>query len=313
MIGCRKDVGYEMWAVPYKGRSEPLVLMILRILIKRMKLTEEEHWYYLNQEKGFQGELQFDVLTEKIQRDCHILNDLQLESNKSSFQLDSSLIFQDTYSLFEVKNFEGEYLYDSEYFKTLGGRDLPNPLDQLKRSKLLLSQLLKSLGSKLTVEAYVIFINPQFTLYQTPPNLPFILPTQIDRFMQKLEQKPSRLNQAHKNLADKLISLHQVEPPKIQLPTYTFETIKKGLTCCKCDSFSVTISGWNLICGECGYDELVTSAVMRNVEEFKLLFPEQKITTNIIHEWCSVVDSRKRISRILGKNLNIKGVHQWTY
>src|SRR3546814_3760645 len=68
--------------------------------------------------KGYQGEVQFDRLTEKLQRDCHILNDLQLESNKSSFQLDSSLIFQDTYSLFEVKNFEGEYVYDPEYFRS---------------------------------------------------------------------------------------------------------------------------------------------------------------------------------------------------
>lgn len=278
-----------------------------------MKLTEDDQRYYQNQEKGFQGEVQFDVLTEKLQRSCHILNDLQLEHNKSSFQLDSSLIFQETYSLFDVKNFEGEYVYDAEYFKTLSGRDFQNPLDQLKRSKLMLSQLLQPLGSKLKVEAYVIFINPQFTLYQTPPDLPFILPTQLETFMKKLDQKPSRLNQSHVNLADKLISLHQTVPPKIQLPHYSYETLKKGLTCCKCDSFSVTIVGKKLICGKCGGEEMVTVAVMRNVEEFKLLFPERKITTNIIHEWCRVVNSKKTISRVLGKHLYIKGVHQWTY
>lgn len=280
---------------------------------KRMKLTEDEQMYYLNQEKGFQGEVQFDRLTEKLQRDCHILNDLQLESNKSSFQLDSSLIFQETYSLFDVKNFEGEYVYGDEYFKTPSGRDIQNPLDQLKRSKLLLSNLLQSVGSKLTVEAYVIFINPQFTLFQTPPDLPFVLPTQLDRFMRKLDQKPSRLNQSHKNLADKLISLHQTVPPKIQLPNYSYETVKKGLTCCKCDSFSVMIVGKKLICGKCGVEEMVTVAVMRNVEEFKLLFPERKITTNVILEWCGVVDSRKRISRVLGKNLKITGLGQWAF
>ena len=263
-----------MWDMPYRARSEPVVLKILRILNKRMKLSGDEQRYYLNQEKGFEGEVQFDLLTVKLQRDCHILNDLQLESNKSSFQLDSSLIFQETYSIFEVKNFEGEYVYDSEYFKTPSGKDIQNPLDQLKRSKLLLSQLLQSLGSKLTVEAYVIFINPHFTLYKTPADLPFILPTQLNSFMKKLDQKPSRLNQSHKDLADKLISLHQPVPPKIQLPNYRYETVKKGMSCCKCDSFSVTIFGKKLICGKCGREEFVTVAVMRNVEEFKLLFPE---------------------------------------
>jgi hypothetical protein len=303
-----------MWDMPpYKARSESLILKVLRILNKRMKLTEDDQRYYLNQEKGFQGEIQFDALTEKLQRSCHILNDLQLESNKSNFQLDSSLIFQENYSLFEVKNYEGEYVYGAEYFKTIGGRDIQNPLDQVKRSKLLLSNLLQSLGSKLTVEAYVIFINPRFTLYQTPPDLPFVLPTQLDTFMKKLDQKPSRLNQSHKNIADKLISLHQTVPPYTQLPAYEYETIKKGMTCCKCDSFDVTIVGKKLICDKCGCIELVTVAVMRNVEEFKLLFPEQKITTNVIHEWCGVVNSRKRISRVLGKNLKITGLGQWAF
>src|SRR5438093_80796 len=104
-----------MWDMPYKARSESMILKVLRVLNKREKLTEDVQKYYQNQEKGFQGEVQFDKLTEKLQRDCHILNDLQLESNKSSFQLDSSLIFQDTYSLFDVKNYEGEYVYDAEY------------------------------------------------------------------------------------------------------------------------------------------------------------------------------------------------------
>jgi hypothetical protein len=302
-----------MWDMPYKARSESIVLKTLRILNKRMKLTEDDQRYYQNQEKGYEGEVQFDVFTEMLQCNCYILNDLPLKNNKSSFQLDSSLIFQGTFSLFEVKNFEGEYVYDAEYFKTLSGRDIQNPLDQLKRSKLMLSQLLQSLGSKLTVEAYVIFINPQFTLYQTPPDLPFILPTQLDRFISKLDQKPSLLNQSHKNLADKLISLHQTESPYTQLPSYEYHHIRKGITCKKCHSFSVLVQGKKVVCHTCGYEEMVTSAVLRMVGEFKLLFPDRKITTNVIYDWCSVVTSKKTISRALGKHLTIKGVHQWTY
>ena len=302
-----------MWDMPYKARSESVVLKTLRLLNKRMKLTEDDQRYYQNQEKGYAGEVQFDVFTEKLQRSCYILNDLLLENNKSSFQLDSSLIFQGTYSLFEVKNFEGEYVYDAEYFKTLSGRDIQNPLDQLKRSKLLLSQLLQSLGSKLTVEAYVIFINPQFTLYQTPPDLPFILPTQLDRFMSKLDQKPSLLNQSHKNLADKLISLHQTESPYTQLPMYEYDQIKKGMTCKVCHSFSVSVVGKKVVCKECGCEEMVALAIMRNVEEFKLLFPERKITTNIIQDWCGIVPCKKTISRSLGKNLKIIGKGQWAF
>lgn len=299
--------------MPYKSRSESFVLKVLRILNKRMKLTEDDQRYYLNQEKGYEGEVQFDGLTEKLQRECHILNDLQLDSNKSSFQLDSSLIFQETYSLFEVKNFEGEYVYGDEYFKTSSGRDIQNPLDQLKRSKLLQSNLLQTLGNKIAIEAYVIFINPHFTLYQTPPDLPFILPTKLDSFMKKLDQKPSRLNDSHKTLADKLISLHQTVPPYTQLPSYEYDQLRKGITCKRCLSFSVSVQGKRVICHSCGCEEMVTSAVLRMVGEFSLLFPDKKITTNIIHDWCGVLISKKTISRTLGKYFMIKGVHQWTY
>jgi hypothetical protein len=56
----------------------------------------------------------------------------------------------------------------------------------------------------------------------------------------------------------------------------------------------------------------MSTAVIRSVEEFKLLFPSKLITTNDIHEWCKVVESKRRIRRILGKNFNVEGVRQWS-
>jgi hypothetical protein len=41
------------------------------------------------------------------------------------------------------------------------------------------------------------------------------------------------------------------------------------------------------------------------VEEIKLLFPEKKITTNNVYEWCKIVESKKTIRTILNENLTI--------
>jgi hypothetical protein len=49
------------------------------------------------------------------------------------------------------------------------------------------------------------------------------------------------------------------------------------------------------------------------VEEIKLLFPGRKITSNEVHEWCSVIDSKKRISRIMGRYYKTVGFGKWTY
>ncbi|WP_318279652.1 hypothetical protein [Lentibacillus cibarius] len=102
--------------------------------------------------------------------------------------------------------------------------------------------------------------------------------------MSELNSTPSNLNEKHKRLADKLVSLHIEEPPYKQLPSYTYEDLQKGITCSACKSFSTVIAGRRLVCKECAHEEMAAAAVVRAVEEFKLLFPEHKITTRRIHE-----------------------------
>ena len=299
--------------MPFKARTVPGKLIILRILNKRMDQTVDEKKYYLYQEKGFEGEVQFDLLTEKIQSECYILNDLLLNVNNTTFQLDTTIIFQKKISFFEVKNYEGDYCFRNGRFETLAEKEIKNPLDQLRRSKSLLRQLLQKHGYNLPIEGYVVYINPRFTLYQAPVNEPIIYPTQLDALMENLNAQPSKLTSQHKKIAEKLVSLHQMDSSFIQVPAYNFDQVKKGITCKECSSFSMFIQGKKIVCGDCGYEEVVESAVLRMVDEIKLLFPDRKITTNLVHEWCVVVESKKRISRILERNFKRGGVRNWTF
>jgi hypothetical protein len=298
----------------FKARSESVLLMILRTLNTRMVLAIEEQKYYLNLKKGFEGEVKFDLLTETLQSDCLILNDLLLEINHTTFQIDTLIIFQDRVYLFEVKNFEGDYSYDADNFKTNFGNKYQNPLDQLKRSKNMLHQLLQKYEYTTSIDASVIFINQDFTLYHAPLELPFIFPSQINRILKKLNIMPSRLSNLHKNLAEKLVSLHQSEAPaNNRLPPYEYEQLRKGITCKECSSFSMTVHRKKVACNDCGCEEVLALAVIRCVKEFKLLFPNRKITTNEIYEWCKVIESKKRISRILESNFKKIGVRKWTF
>jgi hypothetical protein len=279
-----------------------------------MNLTEQEKFHYLNLEKGYEGEVKFDQLAESLQEERYIINDLLLEVNNSYFQIDTTIITQGVIHLLDIKNFEGDYYLESDRlysFKT--DRECKNPMDQLKRSTTLFRQLLQNLKQNYLVEALVIYINPEFTLYQAPTNQPIILPTQVNRFLRDLNNVPSKLNDGHMRLAQKLVSLHQTKNPFTVLPKFRYEKLRKGMTCEKCNSFSISVHGRKCICLDCGHEELVSTAVMRSVNEFKFLFPTQKITANTIHEWCKIVESKQRIGEILGKNYKIVGVHQWSY
>ncbi|WP_251549309.1 nuclease-related domain-containing protein [Neobacillus muris] len=299
----------------YKTRTESTELKKMRILYKRMALTPEEKKTYLFLEKGYEGELLFDKLTEKLQCDVYVLNDLCLKYHNSYFQIDTLLIFQKSLFPIEIKNYEGDCCYspDKDAFKMLPDTDIKNPLDQLKRCMSLFRPLLQGLGVQLPLDGYVVFVNPHFTLYQGPLHKPIIYPTQLDSFLNRLNRIPSKLGSQHKRLADQLVALHQKETPFTSLPAYRYDQQKKGLCCNRCDSFMLTVGEQEIICDVCGEHEAIETAVVRSVEELKLLFPEMRITTNLVHEWCAVIPSKKMIRRFLLQHYKAIGYGRWLY
>ncbi|WP_026695871.1 nuclease-related domain-containing protein [Peribacillus kribbensis] len=299
--------------MPYKARTEPAEIVILNSLLPRMSLSDKYKQHYFNLKKGYEGEVQFDIFTEDLECDCLILNDLLLKQNSSLFQIDSLILTSETIYLLEVKNFEKDYYYESDRLYKTSKLEVTNPLTQLNRSESLMRRLLQQLGSSIPIAASVVFINPEFTLYQAPLNTPFILPTQIHRYLKNLKQIPSKLNATHLTLAEKLLSLHIKDSPFKQLPDYQYDQLQKGIPCVGCRSLSTFIDGKKCVCKKCGREEAAGDAIMRNVNEFRLLFPGERVTTSRMYEWCKVVESKKRIRRVLDKNFQSAGDRRWTF
>ncbi|MEH7093496.1 nuclease-related domain-containing protein [Neobacillus vireti] len=296
-----------------RALTMPTDLVILNYLNTRMDLPKEDRQNFFNLKRGYEGEVIFNSLTEKLECDCLILNGLLLEINHTKFQIDSLIIMQHLIFLNEVKNFEGDYFYENKKFYSINGKERKDPLLQLDRCSSLLRQLLQNLGFPIPIEPWVVHINPEFSLYQAPRDEQIILPTQVKRHLNKMNTTPSKLTSKHERLADKLVSLHIDKSPYSTLPAFSYEQLKKGITCQVCHSFSIFLRGKHCVCGECGHEEEVESAVLRNVAELRLLFPDRRVTTSIIYEWCQVVECKRRINRILERNFNLIGNRRWVY
>ncbi|SEM34354.1 Nuclease-related domain-containing protein [Mesobacillus persicus] len=297
-----------------KSRQVSGELKLMRILNARMELEDKDKQNYFNLEKGFEGELKFDALMTNLQQERLILNDLLLEKNTTKFQIDSFHIAQATVYHFEVKNFEGDYYIEKDRFFTYSGKEVLNPLHQLRRSETLLRQVFQNSGFSFPIESYLIFVNPSFTLYQAPKDPYIIFPTQLDRFLLKMNRAPSsNLNTRHTKLAEKLLALHQIDDPYKRLPLYSFEGVRKGVMCGSCYSFDVSVGEYYTICNDCKCTEESDNAILRSISEFQLLFPERKITTSIIYDWCEVIKSVKTIRRNLAKNFKQIGYGKWVY
>lgn len=119
--------------------------------------------------------------------------------------------------------------------------------------------------------------------------------------------KSSKIKDRQLKLAEKLVSLHLSESPYTRLPGYNYDQLEKGIICASCHSFVANFSAGKIVCDECGCIEETKTAILRSVDEFKLLFPDRKITTGGIFEWCKVIKSKKTIRRILLGNFNLEG------
>ncbi|WP_421378330.1 nuclease-related domain-containing protein [Bacillus salacetis] len=292
----------------FKTRSESDELLALGSLNNRMRLSKRDKHHYLNLEKGYEGEVQFDGMAEKRLEDKFVLNDLLLEVHHSYSQIDTLSISNGVIHLLNIKNYEGDYYFDGDkLLKVSHEKEYKNPLLQLQRSATIMRQILQDLQEDYTVKPFVVFVNPQFTLYQAPLNQPIIYPTQLNRFLTTLDNTPSSLSDKNRNLANKLVAMHKTKNPFTQLPGYEYAKLRKGIYCKSCRSYSLSTMNNKFICGKCREEEKFEKAILRTTKEFRLLFPGKKITAKIIQEWCNVDLSRRTFSRVLKRNFTTLG------
>lgn len=284
-------------------RQESEKLLLFRSLNSRMTLTSKDMSTYINLEKGFEGEKRFDVmLEEKVPGDFLILPDLLYDDKGSKFQIDTFLISRFRNYLFEIKNSEGDYYYEKGKWYHNSGEEISDPLSQLQRTQRLLSRQLKEHGYNIPLEAFVIFVNPEFNLLQAPRDSPIILPAQLNRFLKSLNIGSYKLNQQQRQLSANMLSWRTHISPYQFLPSYTYDEVGKGLACGRCHTLmtdQTQTPSKILTCHRCDDTEPVTSAVLRTIDEFVLLFPDIKMTTHAVYEWCGGVVSKLTIWKIL--------------
>ncbi|UGB31301.1 nuclease-related domain-containing protein [Metabacillus sp. B2-18] len=289
-----------------KPRKIPASLQLRHYLRHRMSFTDGELKKLQADEKGFEGECHFDELISQSPVSTYLqLNDLLLEWRNTTFQIDSLLISPYKIYLFDIKNYEGEFYIEGNRWYLSSGNEIKNPIPQIHRLESFLRPLIQTLGINLPIEASVIFVNPDFTLYQATRHLPIILPTQINSFIKRLGSVSMNSSGHLIDLAKKLGSLHIENSPYdgMYIPEYTYESLNKGVLCLNCGLLSVRLNGRGLMCERCGEKEELHVGIMRTIKEYRMLFPQRQITVSAANDWCRLGMTRLRMQKILKEQL----------
>lgn len=175
----------------------------------------------------------------------------------------------------------------------------------------LLTQLLRAHRFNLPIDAKIVFIHPEFTLFDAPMNTSMILPTQLPHHLRMLNDLPSRLKSIHKRIADKLLELHIHDSPFKRVPRYSYEELQKGVRCGGCGKISLSIIKKYYVCSNCSHKGLTEEAILDSINELLILFPDKKITTSLVGDWCSL--SNTSVRGVLEKNFEKQGSNKGRY
>lgn len=100
-------------------------------------------------------------------------------------------------------------------------------------------------------------------------------------------------------MASLLKSEHVVSSSFESKPIYDYTSLKKGVTCGRCNGFMVVCRLNNMRCTKCGFIENFKKAIMRSIRDFHTLFPDEKIKVKTIMEWTNNCVSKHRIRTVL--------------
>src|SRR5699024_1513219 len=175
------------------------------------------------------------LLQRSLRKEYIVLYDVSFENSSGNFQMDCLIICEAQIYLLEIKHFRGDYYFqDNNLYQLKTRKRIKNPFYQLQRCEDLLLETLQKYNLHYTVYSHVIFNHPTFTLYQAPIQLSMILPTQIERFVQKLNRQAVRSTSSEKSLVERLYRGHQEHCRFERLPDYHDKNLRKGILCLKC-------------------------------------------------------------------------------
>ncbi len=289
-----------------KAREKSYSHLILESLNVRGELSIQEKKQYVNQVRGFEGKQWFDEFVEQADLQALVINDLFLNGPDTNYQFDSVVILENRVNIYEVKNYTGRYSYrDGQLFSENGFR-MQDPVAQAKRKQSYLHNFSLARGFSCEVNAYVVFINPNFYIYTLPENDDIIFAGQLEYHLKELTDDSYPITAQDTRLGKLLVRKHHENYRPDNLPSYDFETIKKGIRCGKCNSFEATKTRQKRFCASCGCIEKISDALYRNILEFQLLFPEIPVSVKNIREWLDGNYSDARIRRVLDNNMTIE-------
>lgn len=287
--------------------TPPISLLHYEILNSRKDLSPQEIQIFEQIKKGFMGEKKLaHLLSASDYKNFLPIFGALFDVGDSEVQIDCMLVTRDRIFLLEVKNYTGDYCLENGNLHLFPNKtQVHNPLTQLERSELLMKRMLKEMRIHHDLQSYVIFINSNFLLYGSNPQLPMIFYPQLNRFLQKLNANARPLTDKVVKLAEVLTNRQKERSFYERLPNYELAQLKRGVFCPKCSAKLQRTGRRRFTCLACACDWDAEDVILHAVAQFHFLFPEKSISTLKMVDWCGEAFAPSFMRQVLRMHLDV--------
>lgn len=280
-------------------------LKLLEILdYRENNLSIENKKLLSNLRKGNDGELEaIQFIKEYGLSHWRIIRNYWGDYN-GRFESDLILITSTSCYVFEVKNYFGKFTYNNGHSSIDEFELTSDCIFQTRRSYKNIRNILQDEVHPSNVHGVLLFIGEHNDVYieSLIDDIEIVKRSGFMRFIQRIVQDE------HAYHGNK-ISIHKIEEKLLRhaisnpfdLPALTFsetQKLRKGISCCECQSFAVEISR-NFITCLCGNVENRREAMIRTICEYGALTYNQPLIAKHLYDFIADDTSYSFLFRIL--------------
>lgn len=256
----------------------------LQVLFRRSYLDDENRMKLEKLSFGLSGEQSFDQIIQTYVQTFNLIHVKDLlfkyDNGEKEIQIDNIVISNDTCYIFEVKKYNFNIKIDDRgLFFYEEGKEFTSLNIQIERQKGAIHDLLKDIGYPMTIKHYLVFINPDRTVFGLQRKHSVLTHNTLNHFLE---------NHMRKNREDYSYFVPLIDSRRLPFSKYdqfydiSLKNLAKGVYCEKCDGRMQRVSQRIYQCEDCRISIGTLEAIRQLIEDLKFLNPQFKLDSIIL-------------------------------
>lgn len=281
--------------------------------------TQEENFNFYRTIMGDEGETTvIDYLQTYGKKHWIVLKNFW-QNYSGRFETDIILFTRHKGYAIEIKNYKGEYSYNDGIIKINGRIRSANPFHQARRAYTNLENICLDHSYPTKFQGVVIFagVDNHVEIHSEMTDLEIIPRTRLLTFIEKIVKEEEQYTGEPLNIKKIIHYLEKYETKNDYLPVpmnqEKMSTVRKGISCMNCQSYSVINKKHKVVCKKCKNIEIREEAVVRSICEYGILNFKSHLTMKGLLDFFAGQLSRSYLTKIIKKHFEVveNGSHSY--